>query len=76
MAQRNGKLIAKKVSDVKSNTLLPMIKERVLQSSIIYTDELPSYNKVSGMGYDHKRVHHQAKIFVIDDADTNTIEGF
>lgn len=75
-AQRNGKLSAVKVPNVKAATLLPVIKERVLPSSTIYTDELQSYNGVKRMGYQHKRVYHAAKICVVADAHTNTIEGF
>ena len=76
MVERQGKVIAKVVPDVKSATLLPIIKEKVLQKSMVYTDELPSYDKLSGMGYEHKRVHHASKVYVMGDAHTNTIEGF
>lgn len=76
LVQRQGRVIAKIVPDVKSATLLPVIREKVLQKSMVYTDELPSYDKLSGMGYEHKRVHHQSKVYVMGDAHTNTIEGF
>jgi transposase-like protein len=76
MAQRNGKIMATAVPDVKAKTLLPIIKERVLPNAIIYTDELPSYNKLSSMGYVHHRIHHVLKVYVMGDAHTNTIEGF
>jgi len=48
----------------------------VLEKSTIYTDELPSYDRVLAMGYQHKRVHHASKVYVMGDAHTNTIEGF
>ena len=76
MVERKGKVIAKVVPNVQSKTLLPIIKEKVLQNSTIYTDELPSYDRISGMGYEHKRVHHATKVYVMGDAHTNTIEGF
>src|SRR5208283_5010714 len=57
MVERQGRIITQVVPDVKSTTLLPIIKEKVLTKSIIYTDELPSYDKVPEMGYVHKRVH-------------------
>jgi transposase len=28
------------------------------------------------MGYQHKRIHHSAKVYVMGDIHTNTIEGF
>ena len=76
IAQRNGKIMATAIPNVKAKTLLPMIKERVLPDAIIYTDELPSYNRLSSMGYVHRRIHHALKVYVMGDAHTNTIEGF
>jgi transposase-like protein len=76
LAQRQGRVMAQIVPDVKSRTLLPIIKEKVLQKSIIYTDELHSYDRIPEMGYQHKRVHHESKVYVMGDAHTNTIEGF
>ncbi len=76
MVERKGKIIAKVVSNVKGKTLLPIIKEKILDKSIVYTDELPSYNPLQKMGYAHKRIHHASKIYVMGDIHTNTIEGF
>ena len=42
LAQRQGKVIAKVIPNVKSATLLPIIREKVLEKSTVYTDELPS----------------------------------
>lgn len=76
MVQRGGDVITCIVPNVRTFTLLPKLVERVLPASIIYTDELNSYNALGRTGYDHRRVHHQAKVYVIGDAHTNTIEGF
>jgi len=76
MVERNGKVSAQIVPDVKSHTLLPVVREKVLSKSIVYTDELPSYNTLNKLGYEHKRVHHASKVYVMGDAHTNTIEGF
>ena len=76
VAERNGKLIAIKVPNVQAKTLLPIIKERVLPNSVIYTDELASYNKVTSLGYHHRRIHHASKVYVMGDVHTNTVEGF
>lgn len=76
IAQRQGKVIAKVVPNVQANTLLPIIKERVLQKSTVYTDELPSYDKLPMLGYQHKRIHHASKVYVMGDIHTNTIDGF
>lgn len=74
--QRGGKVIAKKVENVKAKTLLPFVSERVLPKSVVYTDELLSYNKLEKMGYDHRRIHHASKVYVMGDIHTNSIEGF
>lgn len=76
IAQRNGMLSANTVKDVKRATLMPIVKERILPDSMVYTDELGSYNKLYQHGYAHKRVHHSAKVWVAGKAHTNTVEGF
>ncbi len=76
MVERKGKVIAKVVPNVKSRTLLPIVKEKILPRSVVYTDELPSYNLLPKMGYQHKRIHHASKVYVMGDCHTNTIEGF
>lgn len=76
MAERNGNIIAMVVPDVKSKTLIPIIKEKVLEKSTIYSDEFPTYDSLHKLGYSHKRVHHASKVYVVGDAHTNTIEGF
>ena len=76
IAQRNGKLAATKVPDAKTRTLIPMIQRRVSRKALVHTDEMASYNKLSYVGYNHRRVAHGAKLYVIGDAHTNTIDGF
>lgn len=76
IAERKGRVTAKIVSDVKAKTLLPVVKEKVLSKSVVYTDELPSYDRIPQLGYVHRRVHHEKKVYVMGDAHTNTIEGF
>jgi len=76
MAQRNGNVIAVIVPNVQAKTVVPIIKEKVLPSSTVYTDEYQIYDSLRKHGYKHKRVHHQSKVYVLGDAHTNTIEGF
>ena len=47
-----------------------------MSNSVVYTDDLPSYNKPGQKGYDHKSVPHSQKIYVVGDIHTNSIEGF
>jgi len=74
--EREGKLFAKKIDNVKSSTLIPLIKENTIPNAIIYTDEYPSYNKLNDEGYIHEIVNHADKVYVINDVHVNSIEGF
>ena len=56
--ERQGKVIARVVPNVQAKTIVPFIHEKVLPSTLIFTDELPSYNGLKYQGYQHKRVHH------------------
>ena len=74
--ERKGKVITRVVPNVKAATLVPFIQEKVLPSSLVFTDELRSYNSLGYKGYEHKRIHHAQKIYVVGDIHTNSIEGF
>jgi transposase len=76
MVERGGKVIAKVTPDAREKSVMPMIKERILPASIIYTDTYAIYDKVGAHGYDHQRINHSAKVYVMGDVHTNTIEGF
>ena len=76
VAKRGGWVSAQVVPNVKASTLLPIVREKVLPASMVYTDEFVVYGALTRMGYQHKRVHHEAKVYVAGDAHTNTLEGF
>jgi transposase len=74
--ERKGRIRASVVPDSRAETILPLAREFVLPESMIYTDEYPAYRRLGREGYRHRRVNHQAKVYVDGDASTNTIEGF
>jgi transposase len=84
IVQRKGCVVAKVAADVKGSTLLGLVREHVLPKSTIYTDELPGYHGIGYMhskdgkpaGYDHRRIHHSSKVYVVGDIHTNSVEGF
>jgi transposase-like protein len=76
MVERGGRVVARTVPDVRRTTLLPIVKEKVLAKSLVFTDEYHPYNPLKKMGYPHKRIRHGAKVYVSGDIHTNTIEGF
>jgi transposase len=69
-------VITTTAKDVEASTLLPFVKEMVLPSSLVFTDELQSYNGLGKAGYMHKHVQHALGVYVYADAHTNTVEGF
>jgi len=75
-AERKGRVLTEKVPDVKARTLVPFVEKSVVPNSVVYTDDLPSYDSLGRRGFDHKRIPHSAKVYVIGDIHTNTIEGF
>ena len=75
MIERDGKLVAKKVEDVSSETLTKEAIKSIKESAMVYTDEWLGYKGVSKI-YDHQIVKHNEKEYVNGRIHTNTIEGF
>ena len=84
IVERKGRAVARATLDVKSATLLGLVREHVLPKSTVYTDELKNYGGIEVLrgkdgkraGYEHRRINHSAKVYVIGDIHTNTVEGF
>jgi transposase len=78
IVEREGRVTTKVVADVKEKTLFPIIAERVLPASIVYTDSYTSYDNVHRMSneYKHEWINHTAGIYVMGDIHTQSIEGF
>ncbi|WP_420573036.1 IS1595 family transposase [Kordia sp.] len=75
MVERNGKLTARKVENVKSETLTREIIKNVKESAKLYSDEWLGYKGVNRI-YDHSIVKHNQNQYVNGRIHTNTIEGF
>jgi len=74
--ERGGKVFAQVVPNARALTLMPIIKQRVIPASMVYTDEYRVYDRLSKHGYKHERVNHLQRVWVAGDATTNQIEGF
>ena len=74
--QRQGKVVARVSPDVKKTSLVPFITKNVDRDATLYTDEFPSYDIMSRIGYKHIRINHNARVYAIGKTHTNTIEGF
>lgn len=77
MVERGGKAKAKVVPDVKARTLVPEIQSTVPVGYAVITDDLPSYRRLTVLGYRHDVVPHSQKVYVLGkDIHTNNVEGF
>jgi transposase len=78
MVERKGRVKAVVASDRKKETLMPIIKEYVLPKTTVFTDDWASYDDLQRHRneYLHNRINHSAKVYVVGDTHTQTIEGF
>jgi len=74
--ERKGEVRCTAIPNVKSATLVPLIRDNVQIGATIMSDEFYSYNRLTKNGYTHKKVHHARREYVCGDVHTNTIEGF
>jgi transposase-like protein len=74
MLERDGRVKAEVVPDIKAKTLHPRIKESVANGSAVYTDALNSYNGL-GVRFSHRTVDH-AERYVDGRVHTNGLENF
>jgi len=84
IVQRNGRVIAKVMPDLRGAGVLRVIRNHVTPGSTIYTDEYSIYDRIGRMQardgklarFNHKRIRHASGIYVIGDIHTNSVEGF
>jgi transposase len=76
MVERGGRVIARVVPDMEAETVMKHVRTRVLPEAVVYSDEHKTYRSVGKAGYQHKRIHHAARVYVDGDVHTQTIEGF
>ena len=74
--ERGGSVITQIVPDRKAVSLVPFVEKVIEPRSVVFTDEHRSYDRLQQKHYDHRTVNHRAKVWVIGDAHTNSIEGF
>lgn len=82
LAERDGRMKAVVIPDVKKDTLRNVVLDNVEPGSVVSTDELVSYGLLTGDGYTHGAVKHGKKEYAFYDYRTNetfhvnTVEGF
>ena len=76
MVQRDGKAMTAIIPNIKTKTILPIVKRHVKKGSTISTDEWYAYRTLPAEGYNHGTVEHGMKQYVKGIHHTNRIEGF
>jgi len=75
LLKRGGKVYTAIIPNAKTETLLPIIQEKVEPDSIVYTDALGSYNALDISDFHHRRINH-SKLFAHKHNHINGIENF
>lgn len=72
--ERQGRVIAR-VGRYRSDCWKHVVTY-VLPAAMVYTDDYGPYRSLELKGFNHKRINHSQKIYVMGDIHTQTIEGF
>jgi len=75
LLKRGGRVYTAIIPNAKTETLLPIIKEKVQPDSIVYTDTFKAYNALDVSSFHHMRVNH-SKLFADKQNHINGIENF
>jgi transposase-like protein len=74
--ERKGRVKATHIDTIRSKVNTRLIRKHVMPSALVYTDEGREFARLGQRGYQHRRIYHDAKVYVRGDVHTNTIEGF
>ena len=75
LLKRKGKVYTAIIPNAKTETILPIIKEKVRPDSIVYTDTFKAYNALDVSTFHHARINHSER-FVEQRNHINGIENF
>ena len=75
LLKRGGKVYTAIIPNAKTETLLPIIEEKVRPDSIVYTDTFTAYNALDVSTFHHQRINH-SKLFADRHNHINGIENF
>ncbi len=75
LLKRGGKVYTKIIPDAKASTLMPIIQEKVIPDSIVYSDGWRGYNVLDVSEFKHYRINH-SKLFADRHNHINGIENF
>jgi transposase len=76
LLKRGGRVYTKIITDTKANTLMPIIRDKVVPDSIVYTDCYKSYNALDVSEFHHFRINHSTHFAEQKFNHINGIENF
>jgi transposase len=76
MVERGGRVRPLVIPDRGSRSIHMAVKQHVLPSSMLFTDEWDAYKTVAKSYRGHRRIKHSAKIYAMGETHTQTVEGF
>lgn len=74
--KRAGKVYTLPIDNLKADTLIPIIKEKVVPDSIVYTDGFKSYDVLDVSEFRHERIDHEKELADKQGKHINGIENF
>ena len=75
LLKRGGKVYTQVILDAKTETLMPIIRQKIKPDSIVYTDYWRAYNALDVSEFKHDRINH-SKLFAQKHNHINGIENF
>ena len=75
LLKRGGRVYTKIISNAKGETLMPIIQQKVIPDSIVYSDSWRGYNVLDVSEFRHYRINH-SKLFADKHNHINGIENF
>ena len=75
LLKRGGKVYTQVIDNAQSSTLMPIIREKVMPDSIVYTDSFRAYNALDVSEFKHYRINH-SHLFADKQNHINGIENF
>lgn len=76
MVERGGRVRPLVVPDRGGRTVGRVVREHVLPSSMLFTDEFTIYESIGRDYRGHRRIKHKAQIYAVGETHTQTVEGF
>jgi len=76
MVERNGNLMTYVLPNVRTETLIPLLRNNIEKGSTISSDSYNAYRHIAKHGYKHGWVKHSLHQYKKGIYCTNTIEGF